>query len=63
MFHSAEVRWFMAGDVPYGIREWFAAEGLAVDEEPRIDEYLLMPGSTSTGVKFRQYPGDDRASF
>ena len=63
MFHSAEIRWFMEGDVPDEVRQWFSAGGLAVDEEPRVDEYLVLPGSVSTGVKFRQYPGDDRASF
>ncbi len=63
MFHSAEIRWFLKGDAPDAVREWFRNESLAVDEEPRVDEYLLLPGSASTGVKFRQYPGDDRASF
>ena len=63
MFHSAEIRWFMEGNVPEGIRDWFTANGLAVDETPRVDEYLVLTGSTMAGVKFRQYPGDDRASF
>lgn len=63
MFHSAEIRWFMEGDVPENTRDWFTANGLAVDETPRVDEYLVLTGSTTTCVKFRQYPGDDRASF
>ena len=63
MFHSAEIRWFIEGDVPDEVRDWFLQSGLAIDEEPRVDEYLVLPGSTATGVKFRQYPGDDRASF
>lgn len=63
MFHSAEIRWFMEGDAPDDVRQWFTASGFAHDEAPRVDEYLVLPGATSTGVKFRQYPGDDRASF
>ena len=63
MFHSAEIRWFLEGDVPNEIREWFSAAGMAVEEKPRVDEYLVLPGCTTTGVKFRQYPDDDKASF
>ena len=63
MFHSAEIRWFMEGDVPREVREWFQADGAAIDEQPRVDEYLVLPGAVSTGVKFRQYSDDDRASF
>ena len=63
MFHSAEIRWFAEGDTPDEVRERFTKAGLAVDEEPRVDEYLVLPGATVTGVKFREYPGDDRASF
>ncbi len=63
MLHSAEVRWFIEGDTPGEVREWFTAGGLAVDEESRVDEYLVLPGCATTGVKFRQYPGEDKASF
>ena len=63
MFHSGEIRWFLEGAVPDEIRDWFTADSMAVDEDPRVDEYLVLSECTTTGVKFRQYPGDDRASF
>lgn len=53
MPHTAEMRWFFAGAIPAAVREWFLDGGLAADEEPRTDRYLLFP-STTVGVKFRQ---------
>lgn len=53
MQRTAEMRWFFAGPIPALVRAWFLSGGLAADDEPRTDRYLLFP-STTVGVKFRQ---------
>ena len=54
MFHSAESRWFFEGPVPVAVRDWFAAGGAGEPEPARTDDYLLLPGCATTGVKLRE---------
>ncbi len=54
MFHSAEIRWFFEGGANADVEAWFRASPLAIDEDTRIDTYLLMPGCPTCGVKIRQ---------
>jgi hypothetical protein len=54
MFYSSEIRWFFVGEPNRTIVEWFAASRLGRKEEPRTDEYLLLPGCTTVGVKVRE---------
>ena len=54
MFHSAEIRWFVEGDVDGAVQRWFRASPRAREEEPRIDAYLVLPGCATCGVKIRQ---------
>jgi hypothetical protein len=54
VFHTAEIRWFLAGVVDAAVAEWFAASPLALEEDPRIDAYLVLPGCATCGVKVRQ---------
>jgi hypothetical protein len=53
MYHSAEVRWFLEGPLPGDMQLWFEAGGLAKTEPQRTDEYLFLPGCTTTSVKLR----------
>lgn len=53
MYVSGEIRWFLPGRIPSDISDWFRSSGLGVDEPERVDEYLLLPGCTTTGVKIR----------
>ena len=64
MEHSAEIRWFIAGDsqenkIPDEILSWFS-KGMSSDLETlkpelnRQDEYLLFPNSDTVGVKLRE---------
>lgn len=54
MFFSAESRWFFEGPLPGAVRDWFVAGGRATPEPTRTDEYLLLPGCATTGVKLRE---------
>ena len=54
MFHSAEIRWFVAGAADADVESWFRASPLVKDEDTRIDAYLLMPGCPTCGVKIRE---------
>ena len=53
MFVSGEIRWFLRGRLPADVAEWFGSSGLSVDEADRVDDYLFLPGCTTTGIKFR----------
>lgn len=53
VFHSAESRWFFEGELPDPVRGWFVATGTARQEPTRTDDYLLLPGCATTGVKIR----------
>ena len=54
MFFSSEIRWFFAGEPDPGIVDWIAPSMLGRQEKPRTDEYLLLPGCTTAGVKVRE---------
>lgn len=76
-YFSAEVRWFFPGTVQDGdaLHSWFvrplknygrSPEELRVFEsdnskQPRIDEYLVLPETTTVGPKLRG--GDTQSSF
>lgn len=51
MNHSAELRWFVPGELPGKVLGWFSA--VALPQEHRVDEYLALPGATCVGVKLR----------
>lgn len=53
VFQSAESRWFFEGELPDDVLAWFDAAGAARAEPTRTDDYLLLPGCESTGVKIR----------
>ncbi len=54
MYISGEIRWFFDGPLPDDVREWFESPGLGISEPRRTDNYLLLPGCTTTGVKLRE---------
>jgi len=54
MFYSAETRWFFEGTLPESVTAWFDSSLTARREPNRTDEYLLLPGCTTTGVKLRE---------
>ena len=53
MFHSAESRWFFEGRMPDEVLDWFVPGGRGHVEPERVDDYLLLPGCATTGVKLR----------
>lgn len=72
---SSEVRWFFQGTIQGDLLAWFSKElngygrnpqellVLEVEDpaHPRIDEYLILPGTTTVGAKVRG--GDKDSSF
>lgn len=54
MFYSSEIRWFFAGEPDRASVEWFTTSRLGRQEAPRTDQYLLLPGCTTAGVKVRE---------
>ncbi len=54
MYASGEIRWFFDGPLPDDVRAWFESRGLGISEPRRTDEYLVLPGCTTTGVKLRE---------
>lgn len=54
MFRSAEVRWFFEGEGNAAIEQRMLQSEMAVRQPARLDDYLLLPGCTSTGVKIRE---------
>ena len=54
MLHSAEIRWFVPGQIPQAVLDWFGAGHALKPEEKRIDEYLMFPDCDTVGVKLRQ---------
>ena len=54
MFRSAEVRWFFEGEGNAAIEQRMLQSEMADRQPARLDEYLLLPGCTSTGVKIRE---------
>jgi hypothetical protein len=53
IMHSAEIRWFFGGKLPDDVRTWFQAIALRPDPDARVDEYVLLPGGNTVGVKLR----------
>ncbi|MBT8108991.1 MAG: hypothetical protein KJP17_12180 [Gammaproteobacteria bacterium] len=54
VFRSAEIRWFFEGEGNVAIEQRLLQSQLAERQPARVDEYLLLPGCTSTGVKTRE---------
>ena len=54
MYRSSEVRWFFAGVVPPGVREWFVVGDHVRSETARTDEYILLPDCETASVKVRE---------
>jgi len=64
MLRSLEVRWFFPGALPGAIVDLFSGASLSLGvphdaglirlESPRIDTYVLFPGSPYVGVKYRE---------
>lgn len=51
---TAEVRWFFRGSPPADVREWFHRGSLWAPEPHRVDEYLVLPGRSTVGIKLRE---------
>ena len=54
MYCSGEVRWFLRGKAEHAVENWIRSGGLAQEQEPRTDRYLVLPGCTSAGIKIRE---------
>jgi hypothetical protein len=54
MLHSAEIRWFIPGQLPDEVRDWFSAGRSLTPESSRGDRYLVFPGCDTVGVKLRE---------
>jgi hypothetical protein len=54
--HSAEIRWFIEGDLQEQVLSWFSKGALAAlkSEPTREDKYLVFPDSDTVGVKLRE---------
>ena len=52
---TTETRWFWATDNLPDLCKWFTGETLFITKnvESRTDEYLILPGCQSTGIKLR----------
>lgn len=51
--YSAELRWFVEGALPAPVEDWFRRRPRCSEAEMRVDEYLLLPGCETVGVKLR----------
>lgn len=51
---TAEVRWFFRGAPPEDVRQWFRRGDLWAPQPTRVDEYLVLPGCTTAGMKLRE---------
>lgn len=54
MLASAEVRWFFRGAPSAEDWRWFRDGELWFRQPPRVDEYLVLPDCTTTGIKLRE---------
>ena len=54
MLYSAETRWFFRGDVDAHVEAWITAGGMTSEQAERTDEYIVLPGCRTAGVKFRE---------
>ena len=51
---TAEVRWFFRGAPPARVWRWFRRGDLWAPQPNRIDEYLVLPGCATAGIKLRE---------
>lgn len=55
MFSSAELRWFIKGDIPTSVEDWFNNFDVPpITQMPRTDYYLRLPDSKFIGIKMRE---------
>lgn len=54
MFHTTEIRWFIAGILSEEMLSWFGAGHHLKTATVQVHEYLLFPGCDTVGVKFRE---------
>jgi len=55
IFSSAEIRWFIKGEIPQQIREWFNDfDNAPVQQAMRTDYYLALPGTEAMGIQMRE---------
>jgi hypothetical protein len=55
IFKSAEMRWFLPGDVPMAVEDWFnGISPRVLEQEVRTDHYLNIPGSELMSIKIRE---------
>ncbi len=55
MFPTAEVRWFIRGEIPSKVWGWYHRQGTEPEEQPsRVDYYLGLEEGDSLGVKLRE---------
>jgi hypothetical protein len=52
---TAEIRWFIPGNIPENVSVWLALQkGTREEQSPRSDLYLVLPGQDSLGIKLRE---------
>ena len=51
---SAEIRWFLGGDVPRDVCDWYNRSPHKHTYPERTDTYLLFPHAETVGAKFRE---------
>ena len=54
MVASTEVRWFFPGEPSAETWAWVRSGDLGALQSPRTDEYLVLPGRETTGIKLRE---------
>lgn len=55
MYPTIEVRWFQEGEIPPPVLEAYRrAAPFDVDQPPRVDHYLHIPGRDDMGIKIRE---------
>jgi hypothetical protein len=54
MFATTEIRWFLRGDIPAEVLQWFhGRDAKCLDQPARTDHYLALPGN-ALGIKLRE---------
>ena len=54
MYYSGEARWFFQGEASHAARHWITASDLSDPAPERVDQYLVLPGCPTTGIKIRE---------
>jgi hypothetical protein len=54
VYYSGEARWFFQGEASHAARHWITAGDLSDPAPERVDQYLVLPGCSTTGVKIRE---------